>query len=205
MTGLGFLHVHRAVSTTAKIEPEDVQDSLVYRCLHLPILTHLIVAIVRPTWAVLSDLTNVISAMKASCTQRTLCGTKRNTSRSRQPRTRSTAKSVVATISRDSPVATTFCGTSESSIRLWLRPRKHPDFGADPSRVLRTLFPPTVRCTPLDQSVQHSSCIPYCCLALRRTTTPLTLRGGHMFLMIPPQNRIHLVMASFSFRTFHFA
>jgi hypothetical protein len=137
-------------------------------------LTHLPVAIVRPIWAVLSDPTNVTSARKASCTQRTLRDIRRSTSHSHQLRIRFTAKSVVATTSKGFLVATTYFGTSASNIPPWWQSRSLPECRRTANM-----------CTPDFDSannppdlawLRHAalSCTPYC-LALDQTTIPHTL------------------------------
>jgi hypothetical protein len=90
--------------------------------LSLPLLIHanaLLVAIVRPTWAALSDHTSVISARKAFCTPRTSRDTRRSTLHSNQRRIRFTVKSVVAITSRGFLVATICSGISASNIPPW--------------------------------------------------------------------------------------
>jgi hypothetical protein len=77
----------------------------------------LLVAIVRPTWAALSDHTYATFAMKAFCIQRIWLDTRRSTSPSHQTRIRFTASSLVATTSKASPVVITSYDTTKSSIR----------------------------------------------------------------------------------------
>jgi hypothetical protein len=75
----------------------------------------LLVAIVRPTWAALSDHTYATCAMKAFCIQRIWLDTRRSTSPNHQTKIRFTASSLVATISKASLVMITSYDITKSN------------------------------------------------------------------------------------------
>jgi hypothetical protein len=157
----------------------------------------LLVAIVRPTWAALSDHTYATCAMKAFCIQRIWLGTRRNTSPKHQTKIPFTASSLVATTSKASLVVITSSDITKSNTRPKAR------------RVGRTRFRPAFRRShgsrdcrsdwvhPGTDRSPHASSSPLCihASAQRRTPPPApNLRvlwpfaPGHFYCLCSPDD-----------------